>query len=75
MNAAQSGLKKNYKTGFKFKKVGVLLLRLQSDQGFQGNLFFQNNPRHDCLQKVIDEINQKHGRNTVHCSPKQDDAN
>ncbi|RLJ65517.1 DNA polymerase V [Lacinutrix venerupis] len=63
---ALTGLKKIYKTGFRYKKVGVNLLHLVSEDQVQLNLF---NVDHKITSKkitdTIDILNSKFGKNKV----------
>ncbi len=74
VGAALKGLRHLYRPGFKFKKAGVLLLDLQPLRGAQGHLFGRTNPRLSALQQAVDRLNQKHGRETVTCSPRRAQA-
>ena len=63
-------LKKIYKTGIFYQKVGVLVSHLVDKQGQQMDFF--NQPSDSDLEKteqvmsVLDSINQKFGRHTLH---------
>jgi len=63
---ALKGLKKIYKPGYRYKKVGVNLIGLVPDTDIQTNLFYKEekieSPK---LTKVIDELNSKYGKNKV----------
>lgn len=63
---ALKGLKKIYKPGYRYKKVGVNLVGLIPDTDIQTNLFYKEekieSPK---LTKVIDELNSKYGKNKV----------
>ncbi len=60
-------LKKIYKSGYKYKKAGIILTKLMPKHQIQLDLFkeHQNNFRNDHIMQTIDKINLKHGRNTV----------
>lgn len=63
---AIKGLKLIYKPGYRYKKVGVHLHRLVSENDLQMSLFHQKhkieNPQ---LSKAMDVINSKYGKNKV----------
>ena len=63
---ALKGLKKIFKQGYRYKKVGVHLFGLVSDTEIQTNLFYKpkksENPK---LTKAIDFLNSKYGKNKV----------
>jgi DNA polymerase V len=63
---ALKGLKKIYRTGYRYKKAGVMLNQLvptdQLSRRFFGNASFERSHR---VMKAIDEINRRHGRDTV----------
>lgn len=66
---AQYGLNKIYKSGYKYKKGGVLLEGIQQSNQIQINLFTQDNPRNkkkeNILMKTIDRINHRFGKSTL----------
>jgi len=60
------GLKKIFKPGFRYKKVGVNLVDLVPDHLIQASLF--DDPLHDkhkSITNVIDNINDKFGKNKI----------
>ena len=63
---ALKGLEKIYRTGYRYKKAGVLLNQLvpadQLSRRFFGDAAFERSSR---VMKAVDEINRKHGRDTV----------
>ena len=67
VGAALSGLKSIYKSGYQYKKTGVLLMGLQPKGSVQPTLF--DDPveqlKSDNLMHVMDEINQKMGKDSV----------
>ena len=71
VGAAHKGLSDIYKGGFKYKKVGVMFLELEPAIGVQGNLFIEANPRLERLMVVVDGLNKKWGRDTIHCKPRR----
>lgn len=54
-----------YKTGFRYKKVGVNLLGLVPEDTVQGNLFAQTKATDKRLIKTFDAINHRYGKSTV----------
>jgi len=61
-------LDKIFKTGYKYKKVGVMFTGIVPEDGIQLSLFdpYRETPRRKDLMKVMDGINASMGRNTVH---------
>jgi DNA polymerase V len=63
---ALKGLKKIFKPGYRYKKVGVHLFGLMDDSVIQTNLFYQPKKSESSkLTKVIDDLNSKFGKNKV----------
>jgi len=64
---AHEALRKIYKPGYRYKKVGVNLSGLVPKQYIQGNLFEPEMPAadKDGLWEVIDHLNFKYGKSTV----------
>jgi DNA polymerase V len=63
---ALKGLKKIYKLGHRYKKVGVNLTGLVPDTDIQTNLFYKEEKIESIeLTKVIDKLNSKYGKNKV----------
>lgn len=54
---AQKGLETIFKKGYGYKKAGVIVMGIVPKSNKQLNLFFNENPKHDNLMKVIDNIN------------------
>ena len=66
--AAICGLNKIYRTGFQYKKAGVMLMDLAPNTFYQGTLFNQERPR-DATVKVmaaLDALNKRFGRDALH---------
>ena len=61
-------LEKIYKTGYKYKKVGVMLTDIIPETHAQPSLFspFRENNRDRALMQAVDRINRSMGRKTVH---------
>ncbi len=59
-------LKKIFRQGFRYKKAGVIVQNLVPKESVQGNLFDHvDRPKHTRLMKVIDNANDKIGREKV----------
>jgi DNA polymerase V len=63
--AAQKGLKEIYKTGYSYKRAGVIVMGLTPNDETQLNLFSTSNPKHQPLMSVIDKMNLSYGDNKV----------
>ncbi|WP_409415910.1 Y-family DNA polymerase [Flavobacterium sp. PS2] len=63
--AAQRGLKEIYKTGYSYKRAGVVVMGLTPNDETQLNLFSTSNPKHQPLMSVIDKMNLSYGDNKV----------
>lgn len=65
--AATEAVARIYKPGFRFSKAEVLLLDLRQPGEFSDDLFAVTQPlASDRLMSVLDEINGKYGRGTMH---------
>ena len=63
---ALKGLKQIYKSGYRYKKVGVNLLQLVPDNEIQTNLFeVKSKSESKEITDVIDALNNKFGKNKV----------
>lgn len=63
---ALKGLRKIYRPGYRYKKVGVQLFNIVPDNEVQFSLFnFKEKIECDALTKVIDKLNNKYGKNKV----------
>jgi len=66
VGAALKGLSKIYRTGFSFKKAGVILSDILPDTPAQGDLFDTvNREKQKKLMQTVDDINAEYGRNTL----------
>ncbi|MCV9926399.1 Y-family DNA polymerase [Flavobacterium sp. LS1R49] len=63
--AAQKGLKEIYKSGYSYKRAGVVVMGLTPNDETQLNLFSTSNPKHQPLMSVIDKMNLSFGDNKV----------
>lgn len=64
--AAFRGLAACYKPGYLYHKAGVILTQFTPDHLVQGTLFESQHPQAEQLQVIIDSINAKWGRDTIH---------
>lgn len=63
---ALEGLKKIYKPGFRYKKVGVNLINLIPENQVQANLFYKPQKiESKALTSIVDKLNSKYGKNKV----------
>lgn len=65
INAAHRGLQKIYKSGYRYKKVGVCLSGIIPAAYVQGNLFESVCTTDKVLMETFDAINAKYGKSTV----------
>jgi len=60
------GLKSIYKPGFRYKKAGVIVTGISTNQHIQTSLFDSiDREKHSKLMVVVDKLNDKYGRHTV----------
>ena len=62
---AQLALKRIFRTGFAYKKAGVIVSQLIPETALQQQLFENSNEQHKAIMSVMDAINQKYGHHTV----------
>jgi len=67
ISAALKGLKKIYRSGYNYKKSGVLLMELQSKGTVQATLFddASKQTKSDNMMSVMDTINRKMGQGSM----------
>lgn len=72
VSASLIGLKAIYRTGYRYKKTGVLLMGLQSKGAVQATLFDDTikQTRSANMMHVMDEINRKMGQGTMTLPPR-----
>ncbi|PTX44172.1 uncharacterized protein DUF4113 [Christiangramia gaetbulicola] len=46
-----------YKEGYNYKKAGIIALKLTPAKEKQFKLFLEENPEHEQLMKVVDQLN------------------
>jgi len=61
---AVEGVKRIYKEGYRYKKVGIILYELHSSSSVRGLLDYDR-PRSDSLMRSLDEINYRYGSSTL----------
>lgn len=54
-----------YKSGYKYKKAGIIVSAIQTEDAQQLNLFEHENPKHKGLMKVVDQMNARFGNNAL----------
>ncbi|WP_342020343.1 Y-family DNA polymerase [Nitrosomonas communis] len=67
VRAALFGLKRIYRPGYAYKKAGVILAGIDSEEIYQDSLFglYGADDRSTKLMSVLDQINQRYGCNTL----------
>jgi DNA polymerase V len=67
VHAALTGLKAIYRSGYRYKKIGVLLMGLQAKETLQPTLFddTDNQTRSDNRMRVMDAINRRMGQGSL----------
>ena len=67
ISAALAGLKEIYRSGYQYKKTGVMLMGLQAKESVQPTLFDDpvEQAKSDRLMHVMDAINSKMGKESV----------
>lgn len=58
---AQKALNEIFKSGYYYKKAGVVLMGITQDQTQQLSMFEYENPKHKVLMQVLDKMNVKMG--------------
>jgi len=60
------GLKKIYRPNFLYKKAGIMLMNICSENAVLGSLFDKiDRKKHQRLMTVLDTVNDRYGRNTL----------
>ena len=62
---ARLGLEEIFRTGYSYKKAGVIITEIVNNEGIQGNFFYQIDPKQDKLMKAVDNLNKTYGNDTV----------
>ena len=57
VKTALTGLEMIYKEGFQYKKAGIIAMKLTPAKQKQFKLFTEENPKHEQLMKVVDQLN------------------
>ena len=58
-------LEKIFISGYSYKKAGVVVMDIGQENEVQQTLFYNSNPKHKALMKVIDKINNDFGQNKI----------
>lgn len=62
---AISGLERIFKTGYEYKKAGVVVMDFNHEEEHQLNIFENSNPKHKLLMDAMDEMNQSIGQKKI----------
>jgi len=66
LHYALTALKSIYRPGYRYKKAGVIVSGISTNQHIQASLFDSiDRKKHNKLMITIDKLNDKYGRNTV----------
>ena len=65
IRAAIDGLKEIFRSGYRYKRVGVMLAEIVPDSPVQGDLFAPATVRAEGLMHAVDRINRVWGRDTL----------
>lgn len=71
---ARSAMQQIYKTGYEFKKAGIMVTGLVPEEVQQLNMFEACNSDHKLLMNVIDRVNSKYGKNTLNIASQKLDS-
>jgi DNA polymerase V len=66
IEAANEGLRKIYRPGYKYKKIGISLSGILPESYVQGNLFHLPGKNTKPLLDIFDRLNMKYGKATVY---------
>lgn len=61
-------LKRIFRSGYGYKKAGVIVSDFVPEELEQLSLFTDKDPRHSALMQALDNMNKKYGKNTVRLS-------
>lgn len=62
---AVQALAKIYRSGFQYKKAGVIIMDFTPDEALQLNLYENRNPKHINLMQAVDKINSSLGQQKI----------
>ncbi len=62
---ATEGLNRIFRTGYKYKKAGVIVMDFTPEETRQISMFANTNPKHKIIMNVIDNINHTMGQQKV----------
>ncbi len=75
-SSASKALRRVYKEGYGYKKVGVILYDIRSSSGIQSSLFDGvDHEKHSKLMRQLDEINSNFGKNSVRLGIEESNKN
>ena len=74
ISAAQNGLSRIYRKGFKYKKITIYLTGIEEEKRGQLDLFLKEDPRKYRIMKSVDDINRRYGRNTLNCMSRRESS-
>ena len=59
-------IKKIYKPGYKYKKIGVILTGIVNDCYQKKNMFFtMDHEQHQVVSKTVDAVNNRYGKDAI----------
>ncbi len=62
---AIDGLEKIFKSGYHYKKAGVIVMNITPDTQKQYTLFTNENPKHPTIMHIVDKLNKAYGNNKI----------
>jgi DNA polymerase V len=63
---ARLGLETIFRTGYQYKKAGVIITEIMDAGSVQGNIFYNmDTPKHNRLMQTVDNLNNHYGRDKV----------
>lgn len=69
IKATDKGLRQIYRSGYRYKKTGVLLTDLKNSKDIIPDLFQIEDPRKKRIEESVKEINMKYGKGVINCNP------
>ncbi len=74
-SSASKALRRVFKQGYGYKKVGVILYDIRPSSGVQSSLFNDvDHSKHSNLMKQLDNINSHYGKNSVRLGAQNNDS-
>lgn len=62
---AEEGLQKIFKSGYRYKKAGVIVMDFTPENEQQLSLFNNSNPKHKQLMRTVDKLNKFYGKDKI----------